>query len=172
VHLVSLKLLYPGPGNNASVRFVYLYEAFSDGYLFSMKKLMPLLVVAAIIACLTACLGTAKKSSALPADPAAHPYASYDKLASLVSGQGSVPYLLLDVRAAEEYAEGHIKSAVNLPYDRIVAGTPDVPKDRLIIVYCRSGRRSALAAESLQKLGFSDIADFGGISNWKGSLEK
>jgi phage shock protein E len=164
--------LYPGPGNKASVRFVYLYEAFSDGYLFCMKKLMPLLAAAALFACLTACLGTTKKSSALPADPTAHPYASNEKLAGLVSGKDSVPYLLLDVRAAEEYAEGHIKSAVNLPYDQIAAGTPDVPKDRLIIVYCRSGRRSALAAESLKTLGFSDIADFGGISNWKGPLEK
>lgn len=83
-------------------------------------------------------------------------------------------FVLLDVRTQEEYNEGHIPSAVLLPYDRIAAAAavtlPDKSKE--IIVYCRSGRRSAIAAETLGKLGYTKVADFGGISRWKGQLEK
>jgi phage shock protein E len=132
------------------------------------------LALCAILACLClSCVADSKKASPQPSAAATlNPYASYEKLAALVSGKDATPFLLLDVRRADEFAAGHIPGAVNLPYDEIAAGKPDVPKDRLVIVYCRTGRRSAIAAESLATLGFTDIADFGGIPNWKGELQK
>jgi phage shock protein E len=104
--------------------------------------------------------------------PENHAYASPEKLSALLKGDDKRKFLLLDVRTEEEYLEGHIPGAVNLPYDDIGKGKPDFPKDELVIVYCRSGRRSAIAAEALKALGFSEIADFGAVSRWKDPLVK
>ena len=80
--------------------------------------------------------------------------------------------LLVDVRTAEEFAAGHIPGAVNIPNEAI--GTDEIPelpdKDQLIMVYCRSGRRSKEAAEKLVKLGYTNIVEFGGILDWKGGI--
>ena len=77
-------------------------------------------------------------------------------------------YIILDTRTQEEYEESHIPGAILIPYDQIVekaeAALPD--KDQLILVYCRSGRRSKLAAEDLVKLGYTNIKEFGGIIDW------
>lgn len=77
-------------------------------------------------------------------------------------------YVLLDVRTQEEYEQAHIAGALLLPYDEIAAGAeallPD--KDALILVYCRSGRRSAIAAQALSDLGYTQVYDFGGIVDW------
>ncbi len=83
-------------------------------------------------------------------------------------------FILLDVRTQEEYDEDHIPGAVLLPYDKIAEQAAVVlpDKEKEIIVYCRSGRRSAIAAETLVKLGYMQVADFGGISRWQGQLEK
>jgi len=75
--------------------------------------------------------------------------------------------ILLDVRTQEEYNQGHIPGAVCLPNEDIL---PDLPvpfdKDAEILVYCRSGRRSAEAAEKLADMGYTNVADFGGIQDW------
>ena len=75
--------------------------------------------------------------------------------------------ILLDVRTQEEYDGGHIPGAVCLPNEDIL---PDLPlpfdKDAEILVYCRSGRRSAQAAEKLADMGYTNVADFGGIQDW------
>lgn len=77
-------------------------------------------------------------------------------------------YILLDVREQEEYEAGHIEGAILIPYGSIAElaenALPD--RDRTILVYCRSGRRSAIAAEELVKLGYTDVRDFGGIIDW------
>jgi phage shock protein E len=77
-------------------------------------------------------------------------------------------YVLLDVRTAEEYGEGHIKGATLLPYDEIQQKAAALlqDKDAVILVYCRSGRRSAIAAETLSSLGYKSVYDFGGIQSW------
>lgn len=76
--------------------------------------------------------------------------------------------LLLDVRTAEEYAAGHIAGSQLLPYDEITARKEELPGEMStpIIVYCRSGRRSAIAAETLAGLGYTEIYDLGGIQDW------
>lgn len=76
--------------------------------------------------------------------------------------------LLLDVRTEEEYRVRHIPGAVLLPNDSIQAqrtdGMPD--RDKTILVYCRSGHRSRIAAEKLVQMGYTKVYDFGGIIDW------
>ena len=83
-------------------------------------------------------------------------------------------YIILDVRRPDEFAEGHIPNAINIPTEVIAAtAIPDLPnKDQLILVYCRSGRRSKEAAEKLAALGYTGIVEFGGILDWKGEIVK
>ena len=82
-------------------------------------------------------------------------------------------YIILDVRRPDEFAAGHIPNAINVPNESI--GTDEIPelpnKDQLIMVYCRSGRRSKEASEKLVKLGYTNIVEFGGILDWKGEIE-
>ena len=77
-------------------------------------------------------------------------------------------YIILDTRTQEEYDEGHIPGASLIPYDEILEKAEGVltDKDQLILVYCRSGRRSKLAAEDLVELGYTNIKEFGGIIDW------
>lgn len=83
-------------------------------------------------------------------------------------------YIILDVRRPDEYATGHIPGAINVPNETIgtaeISELPD--KAQLILVYCRSGRRSKEASEKLVKLGYTNIVEFGGILDWKGEIEK
>ncbi len=76
--------------------------------------------------------------------------------------------IILDVRTEEEFNSGHIKNAMLLPYDMIEAQAdgllPD--KDAKILVYCRSGNRSAVGAGTLLEIGYTDVIDFGGIIDW------
>ena len=83
-------------------------------------------------------------------------------------------YIILDVRRHDEYAEGHIPGAINVPNEEIgTAEIPELPdKAQLILVYCRSGRRSKEASEKLVKLGYTGVVEFGGILDWKGEIEK
>lgn len=82
-------------------------------------------------------------------------------------------YVILDVRTDEEYNESHIPKAVLIPdYEveqRAEAELPD--KDQLILVYCRSGRRSKLAAQTLVDLGYKNVYEFGGIIDWPYEVE-
>ena len=82
-------------------------------------------------------------------------------------------YIILDVRTQEEYDEGHIPGAVLIPNteleDRAEENLPD--KDQLILVYCRSGRRSKMAAEILAELGYTNVKEFGGILDWPYEVE-
>ena len=77
-------------------------------------------------------------------------------------------YVILDTRTQEEFDEGHIPGAILIPYDAITekAETMLTDKNQLILVYCRSGRRSKLASEDLVKLGYTNIKEFGGIIDW------
>lgn len=78
------------------------------------------------------------------------------------------PVVLLDVRTLEEFDSGHISGALCLPVESIGTEVPaELPdKDAEILIYCRSGRRSAEAARKLIKLGYTNICDFGGIQDW------
>ena len=85
-----------------------------------------------------------------------------------------VGYIILDVRTEEEYAQGHVPGAILLPDYEIETKAAEVlpNKDQLILVYCRSGRRSKAAAEALIELGYTNVKDFGGIIDWEYDIEK
>ena len=77
-------------------------------------------------------------------------------------------YIIIDARTVEEFAEGHIKNAILIPeYEVAQRAEKELPdKDALILVYCRSGRRSKIASEELVKLGYTNVKEFGGIIDW------
>ena len=82
-------------------------------------------------------------------------------------------YIILDVRTQEEYDQGHIPGATQISHEEIAEKAEEVltDKDQLILVYCRSGRRSKIAAEALVELGYTNIKEFGGISDWPYEVE-
>ena len=83
-------------------------------------------------------------------------------------------YVILDVREQDEYDEGNITGSILIPYTEIENKAEEMlpDKDKLILVYCRSGRRSKIAAESLAKLGYTNVKEFGGIIDWPYEIEK
>ena len=123
-----------------------------------MKKLIPILLSALLF---TGCASSNNQTNI-------YRRISMDEAVTMME-QGS-GYIILDVRTPEEYAEKHIPNAINVPNENI--GTDEISqlsdKDQLIMVYCRSGRRSKEAAEKLVKLGYTNIVEFGGIIDWKG----
>ena len=82
-------------------------------------------------------------------------------------------YIILDVRTQEEYDQGHVPGAILIPNTEIKVRAVEelTDKDQLILVYCRSGRRSKLAAEILVELGYPNIKEFGGIIDWPYEIE-
>ena len=72
---------------------------------------------------------------------------------------------LLDVRTPQEFAEGHVPDAVNVPHDQLASRLAEVPKDKDVVIYCRSGRRSALAADVLAANGYSRLSHLEGDMN-------
>ena len=83
-------------------------------------------------------------------------------------------YILLDVRRDDEFEEGHIPGAINIPNESI--GTEEIAelldKNQTIYVYCRSGNRSKQASQKLVELGYTNVIEFGGIIDYSGELEK
>ena len=77
-------------------------------------------------------------------------------------------YIILDVRTEEEFSEGHIEGAILIPDYEIAEKAESIltDKDQQILVYCRSGRRSKIAASQLVELGYTNVKEFGGIIDW------
>lgn len=122
-----------------------------------MKKLVAITFAAA---CVLAAVGaeTGLKAGGLITPAKAKALLAADKTA-----------VLLDVRTLQEFNDGHIADAVLLPYSDITEKTAKetIPaKDTVIVVYCRSGRRSAIAATALRNLGYATVWDLGGIIDW------
>ena len=83
-------------------------------------------------------------------------------------------YIIIDARTQSEYDEGHIPNAILIPEYEIAdrAEKELANKNQLILVYCRSGRRSKIAAEELVKLGYTNVKEFGGIIDWEYDIVK
>ena len=126
-----------------------------------MKKLMPIILSALM---LTGCAGTSNNKTNT------YRQISMDEAMKMMAEETG--YIILDVRRPDEFAAGHITNAINVPNETIgTAEIPELPdKDQLIMVYCRSGRRSKEASEKLVKLGYTNIVEFGGILDWKGEI--
>ena len=126
-----------------------------------MKKLIPILLSALMF---TGCAGTSNNQT--------NTYRSITMDEAVDMMAEETGYIILDVRRPDEFAAGHIPNAINVPNESI--GTSEIPelpnKDQLIMVYCRSGRRSKEAADKLLKLGYTNIVEFGGILDWNGEI--
>jgi rhodanese-related sulfurtransferase len=125
-----------------------------------MKKLLPLLAALMLTAC----------SPSGGTKPNTCRQITADEAAAMMARETN--YIILDVRRPDEFAAGHIPNAINVANETIgTAEIPELPhKDQLIMVYCRSGRRSKEAAEKLVKLGYTNVVEFGGILDWKGEI--
>ena len=126
-----------------------------------MKKLMPIILSALM---LTSCAGTSNNKTNT------YRQISMDEAVKMMAEETG--YIVLDVRRPDEFAAGHIPQAINVPNETIgTADSPELPdKDQLIMVYCRSGRRSKEASDKLVKLGYTSIVEFGGILDWNGEI--
>lgn len=83
-------------------------------------------------------------------------------------------YLIVDVRWDFEYAEGHIKNAINCPMDKVVEELSKYTNDKnkMLFVYCRSGNRSVTSSKTLEAAGYTNIYEFGGIQTWPYEIER
>lgn len=145
-----------------------------------MKKFSFILIAILLLtAALVACDETKKTDTEIPAAEAVSDVANNDLGYRQITGEEvqemmktESGYIILDVRTQEEYDEGHIPGAICISHDSIPTGDiPQLPdQDQLIMVYCRSGRRSKLAAEQLVKQGYTNIVEFGGIIDWTGEI--
>ena len=126
-----------------------------------MKKLIPILLSALMF---TGCAATRNIQANT------NRQISMDEAVTMMAQESG--YIILDVRRPDEFATGHIPNAINVPNETIgTAEIPELPnKDQLIMVYCRSGRRSKEASEKLVKLGYTNIVEVGGILDWKGEI--
>jgi rhodanese-related sulfurtransferase len=106
-------------------------------------------------------IASSAAAAAAPAKSAAVQPMSQD---ALLQHQSQHPdhLFLLDVRTPEEYAEGHIAGAVNVPYDQLATRLAEVPKDKDVVLYCRSGRRAGIAADVLAANGYKRLAHLEG----------
>lgn len=77
------------------------------------------------------------------------------------------PHFLLDVRTPEEFESGHIADAANIAVQILPENLNAIPKDQPVVIYCRSGNRSAQALEILRQAGYTDVYDMGGIIAWQ-----
>ena len=126
-----------------------------------MKKLMTIILS---VLMLTGCSGAG--------NPMNNTYRQISMNEAITMMEQESGYIILDVRRLDEFATGHIPGAINVPNESIgTAEIPELPdKNQLIMVYCRSGRRSKEAAEKLVKLGYTNIVEFGGILDWNGEI--
>ncbi len=110
-------------------------------------------------------------ASASPAPAEYHKLTAEEAKARMDSGD---PVIIVDVRTLEEFQSGHVPGAINVPNEGILNEMPDqLPdKDQELLLYCRSGRRSADAAHKLIALGYTKVYDFGGIIDWPYETEK
>lgn len=127
-----------------------------------MKKLMSIVLSALMF---TGCAGISNNNQT-------NTYRSITMDEAVTMMSRETGYIILDVRRPDEFSAGHIPNAINVPNETIgTAEIPELPdKDRLIMVYCRSGRRSKEASDKLVKLGYTNIVEFGGILDWKGEI--
>lgn len=126
-----------------------------------MKRIMPILLAALL--CLTGC--TAEEKMA---------YRQISQEEAKVMMAQDDGHIIVDVRRQDEYDSGHIPSAILIPNESIETEQPDkLPdKDQIILVYCRSGRRSKEAAQKLADMGYTSVYEFGGIIDWTGEITR
>ena len=101
--------------------------------------------------------------------------ASYNKISqdeAMQMMQEQTDYLIVDVRRPDEFAEGHIAGAINVPNEEITDEMPELlpDKEQILLIYCRSGNRSKEASQKLAEIGYTKVYEFGGINTWEGDI--
>ena len=133
-----------------------------------MKKMARFFLLALSALTLSACAAPVAKVEPTPS-PA--PTAEYKKITAADAKErmdSGDEIVILDVRTKEEFDAGHIAGAILVPNETILDQQPDLlpDLDAEILVYCRSGNRSAQAAKKLLAIGYTNVVDFGGIIDW------
>lgn len=131
-----------------------------------MRIFILLLLIISVAFCFTACRYKEETNMNSYAD------ISQEEAKEIMDTQND--YVVVDARTQQEYDEGHIKGAIMIPEYDIKNQAEDIlpDKDKLIMVYCRSGRRSEIASKALAEMGYKNVKNFGGIIGWKYEIEK
>ncbi|MDD1745365.1 MAG: rhodanese-like domain-containing protein [Candidatus Methanoperedens sp.] len=104
-------------------------------------------------------------SSTTPSEKAKYVDVSVQQGKEMIDNGG---VFILDVRTQEEYNEGHIMGSILIPVDELDSRLKELPRDKKILVYCRTGHRSLTASEKLENSGFTQLYNMnGGITEWK-----
>ena len=137
-----------------------------------MKKVMAIILLSfvfpfALIGCEKSAESTAGSSEGSNDEPLSYEQISGEDAYAIMKSESD--YIIIDARTQEEFDQGHIKNAIMIPEYEIEEKAPSLlsDKDQLILVYCRSGRRSKIAAEALVELGYTNVKEFGGIIDWE-----
>lgn len=135
----------------------------------SGKFFHKLLTISTIFAFLflTACSSKVKKESGSAASPGSYHKIDAETALEMIDSKEQ-EVTIIDVRTEEEYNDSHLPEAILLPSETIGTEMPEAlpNKEAVLIVYCRSGRRSKAAAEKLIDLGYENVYDMGGIIDW------
>ena len=137
-----------------------------------MKRITSLLLV--LFICLTGCNAkvSTETTSVTPEQALSYKQISQKEAVQMMAKDDG--HIIVDVRRQDEYDAGHIPGAILIPNESIVSERPkELPDlDQIILIYCRSGRRSKEASEKLAKMGYTNIYEFGGIITWPGETVK
>ena len=133
-----------------------------------MKKIKALTII--IMLCLTGCSGNDSKTSAPVSQQQVLQYKQISQEEAKEMMNREDGHIIVDVRRRDEYDEGHLPDAILIPNESIDKTRPqELPDlDQIILVYCRSGRRSKEASEKLAAMGYKNVYEFGGIITWTG----
>ena len=134
-----------------------------------MRRFLALALI--LVLCLTGCNASISKESATTV-MTGYKQISQDEAKEMMTRDDG--HIIVDVRRQDEYDAGHIPGAILIPNESIDKERPkELPDlDQIILVYCRSGRRSKEASEKLAKMGYTNIYEFGGIITWPGETTK
>ena len=133
-----------------------------------MKHILPIILILVLILVLTACVSNKKDQTS----SAETTYTKIDQETAVEKMGKDDGHVIVDVRRPDEYTEGHIPGAINIPNEQINTDPPEELNDyeQIILVYCRSGNRSKEASQKLAAMGYKNVYEFGGINDWKGEI--
>ena len=137
-----------------------------------MRRIILTLILPVLALSLCACAVTDDKEGKDMSGAISYEQISQEEAKRIMDSEAG--YVIVDARTESEYAEGHIPGAILMPEYEVAERAESLIEDKstLILVYCRSGRRSKIAAEELVKLGYTNVKEFGGIIDWKYSIVK
>lgn len=136
-----------------------------------MRNISALLLV--VIVCLTGCSGKAVNNAVQSSNQVnGYKQISQEEAREMMGKDDG--HVIVDVRRQDEYDAGHIPGAILIPNEDINSTRPEKLSDldQIILVYCRSGRRSKEASQKLAQMGYTKIYEFGGINTWTGETVK